>query len=186
MTSTEFGDLESRLRRVLTTESSIRPDATVQDMYKLMFQSCMGPGHLIADPERFRRDLISELESTPPDPLIPLVENITVKSPVARINLAAMRDREIPVEPVAEHCLGFNRQFEPLPVQWFLLILNNLAEWLAEMPCHLPADDSRRFLQMLPQTVPGPVHHSSRYRQLYRPHYRLIHPDFVDKWCLKI
>jgi len=172
---------ESRLRRVLHSEYQLRPMATIRDYYKLMFQACMGPSHIIADAHEFHFKLKRELHIVRPNPVLHLVEPISIISPIARLHLAPFLRTGISPETLIECCLQSNSGFTPVTPGVFKNLLSMLARILNERPFNVATKRSRAFLDNLPGPPFPPVHHSPRYRNLYQPHYRLVLVPIVDK-----
>lgn len=173
---------DRHLNNILIREYNSRPKSTIQDYYKLVFQSCLGPSHIIKDTQNFIRHLENEMRGLQTSDAMPLAEDITLFEPIARVHLAAVIHHAVPQSKLVESCIDLNRSFHPVHQTVFQDTVLSLPDRLSRPPFNMAADRVRAFIDEVDITRQIPVHHSSVYRHCYSPHYRLVRPEVIDKW----
>lgn len=128
------------------------PETRVQDIYKSFCQDCLGPGHLIPNPDAARAYLMEELQAY-------------------REDLDSGR-YEIP----AERCVSVGDARNYIRVD-LSVVLDSLvdAETLLDAEADLAAIDS---LMAEGHYI---LHHSPIFEQTYHPHYRIVARDILEK-----
>ena len=166
--------MEASVYALVLNHLSVRPLMQVHDIYKLLYQSCMGLGHMLGDPKQAQSRLEKEMNCIWPD-LAPehLFEDISLHHPLVRVNLRPFANAGLSVHMLFTSMLETERVMSPS--------LSKLKEaWT--MYCSL------ELRQALPQSRQGledfqnhllsagyPVqHHSEIYRQNYYPAYRIV------------
>lgn len=159
------------LRALLAAHAQRYPLMEPADAVKLVFQNEMGGGHLIADPQQSLTRLQAELESTPFDRSLPLLEDIG--NGLARVMLAALDTRACPPEQL-------NRDFvrsaqlhrgDPGVLRQKLDVLRGAA---ADGLLPFSAAGLDDFLGPYLAAGCPALSHSDRYRAAYRPAYRVV------------
>lgn len=153
------------------------PHQTVQDLYKAVFQLCMGPEHLLQSPERALAYLEAEyaavdLRDLPQEPLL-----FWLGRDIARLNLRPAKRQGLSVSGIGRAFLASGQ----IPRDQGLL--RTLVEQLTAADLSrfgIAGAEQQRWLQSIADQGLPAVHHSDRYRQLYRPAYRLIHRSTMD------
>jgi hypothetical protein len=159
------------LDRVLEWHWRRYPLLQPEDIYKFIHQGVFGPGHIVADPGSARDFLARELGGLSPADYhdTPDTEPLDPENRFIRVNLvplvgvpdAGARLAAALVE--SARARGDDREFRArlaLASEWFAELLPHLGEGLAALG---PA----------PGQVPV-YHHSTVYRQAYRPAYRVV------------
>jgi len=148
-----------------------------QDVYKLLYQSVLGPEHLIASSEAFLIYLQSEWETMGDAPVEDsLLERIRPDGELFRVNLRPYRNLGGRAENLAQACLGTAAEFSsPQPARERIQPLWEafLRQPGASCPS-LAGDDVQDFSAWLKVNAYPAVHHSTAYREIYRPAYRLV------------
>ncbi len=160
------------LSETLDTHLARYPLMTLQDMYKLLYQGILGPEHLLAEPEAFTVRLLAELAAVSPTADEPLYEPVRPDGRLLRVNLRPFK--AVSGDPVrlSDACL------EAAKARWGTP--DDLrAAWAAVADAcqggrwsHLR--EAAAFSTWLEAQGYPAVHHSRRYREAYRPAYRLI------------
>jgi hypothetical protein len=154
------------------------PGARPQDVYKLLYQACMGPEHAMADAGTMMERLAAEWRSLDANPGEELHDDLGVHFPVYRINLRAAKARKVGPEEIVDSFVELGRMFPKDPE---LLV----AAWAGassairggglRVPGASEVDDVDGLVKA--NGYPA-VHHSQTYRERYRPAYRLVHRRF--------
>jgi hypothetical protein len=167
-------NLKEKVEMLLLQEKKRFPKAEIQDYYKLIFQSVFGAGHLIKDPRLTISYLEEEWDQTEANAKVDLYHDITLTSPIVRLNLPRCKAEKLTLSEIAnaflEGCNNFNSSLEPN----FIDILHLSVDVLENEPFRL---NHRELVQKFPLTLETDypmMHHSATYRILYVPHYRVI------------
>ncbi len=170
---------ENRVQQVyslIKRHHALRPEMEPQDVYKLLYQSAMGLGHLIADTTKAREYLMRELAALDTTDNVvrdSLTEPIAHDSTMLRVNLRPFRDRRLNPDRLIAAMLGTVKNYSPDKEMF-------LQDW--KIFIHLAGSDRMPFSKdsvnrfdetMRLQNYPM-VHHSRRYTEIYRPAYRVI------------
>lgn len=147
------------------------PQSTLQDIYKSFFQDEFGPGHIVSDTASARAYLRSELAAMERNNL-PYYEPAGCGKNFFRVNLAVITDGLITedeffdafVESAGSFSLPSVDEWKP---KWDII--------LQYVPADLPGynQDKARIDSVL-SAGEYAIHHSRRYNDAYRPHYRII------------
>jgi hypothetical protein len=157
------------------------PAMTPADVYKLLYQGTLGPAHLIASPEDFAARLRAEYETVSPRGAGLLWEPVRPDGVLGRLNLRPFKARGGDVEALVVACLQTAERDwgtpEQLRTAWAgFVALCRTGRW--------EAFDLEEVLTLTirleEQSYPA-VHHSARYREAYRPAYRLVSNTATSK-----
>jgi hypothetical protein len=162
---------------LLSKHITRRPGMGPRDVYKLLYQSVRGPEHLITSPEGFRQYLAEEWEALDAAGDDPLTESIRPDGSLLRLNLRPYKAAHGNLDQLAAACLETARRTwgtqEELQQAWqSFVIACQSGLWL-----DLVLQEVEDFSSLLIEKNFPPAHHSERYRELYRPAYRLIAAD---------
>ncbi len=162
------------LKCLLLNHLCARPHMQVQDIYKLIYQSSMGLGHLLTDSNSVLDRLKSEMEQDWPSAAAePLTEDITLRHPMVRVNLRSFVLAKLPPEMLYTAMLETQKRMVPNP----MLLKMIWGEYLflevhQSLPGHRPGLCA--YAQCI-QNADFPVqHHSPVYREKYSPSYRIV------------
>jgi hypothetical protein len=160
------------------------------DIYKCLHQGEFGVGHLISSPDLFRELLARELYRTGQTVDEPLFEEVAPDGSVRRLNirpygLLLTPDLDRAVELLVEVCLASSKLHKGNPDRFLETLelfqgLNDRGELAAAgltfiFPPALVANFLSQVRDFLGQHEALPVlSHSSVYRQLNRPSYRVV------------
>jgi dephospho-CoA kinase len=156
------------------------PDMDCQDLVKLAYQSAFAGGHAIDDEEAAQGRIRAEYTSyDPPDSLPPLYESIG--NNLFRLNLFPALSSGLSPETVSRLFVLTARQ-HTVQSDDFQSRLNVLRQaiqsgLLLTRPVRLEAFD--RWIEAYQARGYPAVHHSERFRQAYRPAYRVLHKRFI-------
>jgi hypothetical protein len=141
-----------------------------RDMYKMVYQGAMGPGHAItcaaAAGERLRKEA-ALLEKGDHDE--PLLEPLSPRFGMVRVNLRPFTRLEYDIECLLK---AFVRTAARFPGDQRALSEELITA--AEIQTLFPVNEMLSFsLGMLEKGLPA-VHHSAEYGKLYGPAYRVV------------
>ncbi len=150
------------------------PLMTWQDAYKLVYQGVLGPGHLVSDPEAFKARLLAEILHAAPPPAAdePFYEPIRPDGRLLRVHLRPYRARGGDPDRLLAACLATAAAPWGAPgalrTAWAAVAgAGRAGRWpgLGEMTAFSAWVEAHDY---------PAVHHSSQYREAYRPAYRLV------------
>lgn len=149
------------------------PRMALADIYKLLHQAALGPGHSVRDPDAARAALSSELLNVGEGPAEPLVDPISPDGRLARIHLrpflAAQYDPAQLADAFVRTAAGYAGSQDKLAK--FCGCLGDLAD-AGGIPFSR-AEVAAFFDPIAAQGYPV-VRHSDAYRTAYRPAYRVV------------
>ena len=155
------------------------------DFYKLAYQASMGMSHLLANShaeEYFYKefDLVAEISKND------LLENIHPEKIIYRIYLDKSKELGIEAELVWQSAVMsaeiYPPQKEKLMEFWeYTLSYVNFAR-NRENNRLFSIDEIDSFQDMIRMHNYPLLHHSEIYRNNYKPSYRLIHEDVIEKY----
>jgi hypothetical protein len=173
-----------RFNQLILEHLKRRPGMGLRDVYKLLYQGIRGPEHLIHSPGIFIRQLQQEWDGLNPEDQDPLCESIRPDGKLVRVNLRPYKASGGSLELLGNACLDTTQRFresnDDLADAWNQLTTAPLeGEWIS-----VYREDVESFSHWLQENNYPPVHHSDRYKSLYKPAYRLI-ADFQPGVCLE-
>ena len=158
------------MKDILAMHSHAHPSLQPQDAIKLCYQAAFGAEHLLSDVERARAYLyeeFSEVLSTNE----PLFERISTD--YVRVNLGAWKREELPVSALFEMFISsavIRNDAENLFLS-YLAIAEQIMK--TEMPS-FNKNEWVDFLNKYKSEGSPLIHHSEKYRENERPHYRVV------------
>ncbi len=153
------------------------PLANYEDAYKFIHQAALGPGHLGVTWEIIDRYLIQEWESMQDDSVIsssagesdPIVEDLG--GAFVRVNLLRYQEAGGRLDDLRS---VLRKSVEVAPDSLLLHeVWVDLSEWLI-VETGIDPDSLASFTNMLSANNWPAVHHSTSYKDSYRPHYRVL------------
>jgi hypothetical protein len=167
-------ELKQRIENLLLEEKKRFPKAEIQDFYKLIFQSVFGAGHLIKDSTSAIDYLTEEWNQIEGNKEVDWSCDISLTVPMLRLNLAKCKAENVPLLEIADLFFeGCQRFANPLQIS-FTEILQLMCNVLTKSPFDFCENKLSDQLPMDQQTNFPILHHSVVYRELYKPHYRVI------------
>lgn len=159
------------------------PDATLQDIYKSMFQDRFGVAHLLAERAMVRRYIEQEVALTE-GKCSNYYESCGWRGNYKRVDLRAVRDGVLTLDELTDM---FMRSAERGIEADSIALRNWQSEWLTiSRVCRdifLSLDgyvEDSTSLSNLISSGRYVVHHSKRYNDSYRPHYRIVHTSILN------
>ena len=145
----------------------------LDDLYKLIHQSALGVAHSLKDKNSVRAALIGELEDIRPGPDDPLVDPISPDGSLVRVHLRPFSALNIDAELLVEAFIQTGRTYAP-SVRLLLEYAHVAASLAQEGRLSFSPDVVNSYFNDLRASGFPAMHHSSRYREEYRPAYRVV------------
>lgn len=161
------------IKEIILSHASKYPEMLPTDAVKLVYQNEFGPGHFVPDEKQAMQYLIWEMERTPSNPSLPLLEDIG--NGLVRVNLAAMTEHYMTPERLNDAFVkssvivkGNIKSFEEK-----LAVLYNTVKGTEDCFNFSP-EELRCYLERYSSEGYPPVSHSSHYKESYAPAYRVV------------
>ncbi|MBW6514268.1 MAG: hypothetical protein K0B87_05875 [Candidatus Syntrophosphaera sp.] len=181
------------LRQILEEELGLHPQARLVDLYKLLNQSHYGPTHIDPDPDKIARNLRRELNSIT-EHAGNFWQDIGCGRGFYRINLVALISMpKIPFSRFTSFSDYMSERFRKVGRKQIDILTQSLLNsrcaagidpenwhriWKDALPLVLefikPTATEQAELDQYIHNDQIPSH-SKKYRELYSPHYRVIH-----------
>lgn len=164
----------SVLKNILSLHAQRYPAMDSRDYVKLLYQSEFGPGHPLAQ-EEVLEALKTELAQAGEEDYSPAYAVEAIGDGLSRVHLDP---RLLTAEdlPLLSRCLvRSSRPRGTLEGLWSKLGTLAAMAWAGELP--LDPGELELFLALYDSEGCPPLSHSDGYRELYRPHYRVMDRD---------
>ncbi len=149
----------------------VHPSMTPQDIAKLCYQAAHGAEHLLADMDRARLYLARELDATPSDADMPLVEPIS--EAVARVNLAPWKAKGLTPDTLFE-LFAATARVSGQGDQRLDAYLKEVSVYLNGESAPISPAEWQEFLTRYDGEGRPAIHHSASYREAEHPAYRIV------------
>lgn len=159
------------LEQVLRRHARKYPMMEPTDAVKLIYQNVFGGGHLIKDPAACRCALQHEYEKTRQDPYAPLLEPIG--NGMVRVMLSGLDAGGYSVQQLGSDFVRSSQEHHG-SLQGFLLKLDILRKVTACGVFSFSQEDLEAYLTEYAKKGYPAVSHSERYRNAYKPAYRIV------------
>ncbi len=149
------------------------PRMQAADVYKLIYQGVMGPGHLGADVSKITESLEYEMSKIEADPKAPLIENISPDSTFIRINLYRCKSENYSINKLAR-LIPESSEIEPAAREHFIRLWQELVKKVENGTFGLYPEKFSEFNQYIIENNFPVIHHSEEYIKYYSPAYRVV------------
>lgn len=162
------------------------PEAQLCDVYKFLFQDVYGPGHIIRNAADCARNIVEEMDNMQlSDTLFPDYEYAGLEGNYVRVNLRVVKEGRVPLQHFSALLVQSAEISDPMPLsdwkeRWQSLLV--LLRRTDPQPHQFEADAAA--IQAVLDSGHYAFHHSARFNQAYRPHYRLFRRDLFEKEIL--
>ena len=155
----------------------MHPSMQTQDAVKLCYQAAFGAEHILNDTERARAYLYAEFDAVLPSNE-PLFEQISPK--IARVNLGAWKREGKSADTLFEAFKNSSFVNENA-IEIFISYLEIAGKSMASVLSDFDKNEWKVFLENYKLSGMPPIHHSSIYRELEKPSYRIIKITELEK-----
>lgn len=156
------------------------PEATLQDIYKTMYQDRFGVAHILAERDVMCGYIVKEVGLTS-GKCERYYEPCGWRGEYVRVDIRAVRDGLLTAEELADMliltaALATDAPTADWPKEWALIV-----DACGGIATRLDNYDSD-VVQLNDVALRGQtVHHSDGYREAYNPHYRIVHRSLVGE-----
>ncbi len=161
------------IERHLTRYPAMQP----VDVYKLVYQCCMGVGHAIPDTGSVLEMLTSELDRIDQGPDEPIIDPISPSGHIIRVHLRPFRKARLDPRRLADAFLETARSILP-DTEALLRSWSSVTDHLETRVMNRFAGDLDALNRLLIGHNFPAMHHSREYSDQYRPSYRVIAAEF--------
>ena len=175
---------ENEIKKAVRSQLQRYPESSLQDIYKSFFQDEFGPGHLLNDTAGARQYLEYELS-----------EMTSSGNHIAEPCGTGKNFYRVPLDLVKDDIISDSGLFNAFMESASSFSLPDTESWkkqwaeildiIERMNLDLPNFDSdkKALADMLSQGETA-VHHSRKYEELYRPHYRILGKEQWERLTL--
>ena len=166
--------MKDELRTLILAHYEKRPCMEIQDVYKLLYQSILGLGHLLTNTDAAKLYLYKELDGLSEyDGDEPLTEDISLVNKMVRVNLRAFKARNLSGDALFDAMLA-TEKLNTSSMDDFIAFWTLFIQFVDEGK--LPFDPGllQDFNKKVDSLNYPAVHHSTSYQALYKPSYRII------------
>lgn len=162
------------IARAVRSQLQRYPETSLQDIYKSFFQDEFGPGHLLSDTTGARQYMeyeLSEMSSSGNH----MAEPCGVGKNFYRVPLDLVKDGIISDSTLFSSFMESASSFRLPDIESWKKKWEEIVLVIEKMQLDLPdfPEDKKALEDMLSQGETA-VHHSRKYEELYKPHYRII------------
>ena len=165
------------LEQILRMHAEKYPLMEPTDGVKLIYQNVFGGGHLIRDPEACRRMLRQEYAATPQVPGAALTEPIG--NGMVRVMLRALEENGWEADRLCDIFIRSSRAHQGTREE-FLEKLDLLRALTREGIFRFGTAELESYLEAYRAAGYPMVSHSPRFREAYRPAYRIVVEAFFN------
>lgn len=174
-------DTERRILSTLLVDQLLRyPLMQLDDLYKLIFQAAMGSEHAVPDREAAASYLQEELKKMGSGPVEPLIDPISPDGRIVRVHLRPYlqsgEDPGILLNAFLRTADRFQGSLEKLPAWW-----KDAIALIEEQQLPLQVKHSQTFFSRMADMGFPAVHHSRAYLSAYKPAYRVVLKDTIER-----
>ncbi len=176
--------LNKRIVEMLTEEYKRYPQAQFIDFFKIIFQACYGPGHAINDIDAARDYYLNEFNSvrTDSEKKECLIHDLSYPNGFYRVHLTAVEKGLVGKDELFN---GFVQSSCIICDTCRFVQLWDEADAFITREMGIDKDDKSLIAISTFFSDGRFPSHSSIYRAIYSPHYRLIHKKFIPEKLLK-
>lgn len=155
------------------------PEATLEDVYKTMFQDRFGVAHILAERDVMCRYIAKEVGLTSGECEC-YYEPCGWRGDYVRVDLRAVRDGLLSAEELADMLIVTATLSEDVTATEWHQEWATICEVCGDLVVGLDGYDADlHTLQQLALQCQT-VHHSDSYREAYAPHYRIVHRSLIE------
>ena len=156
------------------------PEATLQDIYKTMYQDRFGVAHILAERDVMSRYIAKEVLQTSGECEC-YYEPCGWRGEYVRIDLRAVRDGLLSADELAEKLIATAALAEDVSSAEWQQEWASILEVSSDLVTGLENYESDLLLLNECAAQCQTVHHSEAYREAYSPHYRIVHRSLINK-----
>ena len=166
--------MAERAGALVTQHLERYPEMRITDVYKLVYQACMGPSHAITNCANVNTWLMQEWDSIVANPDEEIYEDLSLHYPLFRVNLRPAKAKNIEPSKISDSFFNLANEFPKKP-EVLVSIWGIVTQKIKAGKIVLPdSDDIDKFNEFIIAKEYPAMHHSEEYAKAYRPAYRLV------------
>jgi len=175
------GQTNRKVYESINTELANYPEAELTDIYKNFFQDAFGPSHMLADTQAVINYLKKELDAAEGFDSL-LLQPLGTNHNYYRVNLLLVKNGAITCEELVDAFIGSANLATPPSISNWKKTWDEVLVTIKKMDVRFTNFTSDSiFIDSLLNSGNYVVHHSNKYKQLYNPHYRIVHKDLLPE-----
>jgi hypothetical protein len=153
----------------------------MQDVYKLLYESSFGPGHILSDSAAVTSRLIGELSAIDsPFPNESLIERISLENDLVRVNLRPFKALNLDPSLLVKVVLQSAKETSPDTLMFYRQ-WNEFSSLVRFGLLPFSEEDLKPWNQKVEGGAMEAVHHSADYVAANKPAYRVVRRDVFEK-----
>jgi len=172
---------KNSLSVLITTHLYQYPSMELRDVYKLIYQSVMGPAHILEDEAKAFLYLRAEFEDNYQGFEKSLFSDISLEHELVRVHIPIYKNTgsaDQLYDMVRQTATRINPNKTVLNNYWN--VLGNLIE--EHRFVNFSIDDYKTLTNLLQEQDFPHLSHSEKYKKLYKPSYRIVLKEMVKKY----
>jgi len=165
---------ENEIKAAIRSQLQQYPESSLQDIYKSFFQDEFGPGHLLEDTAGARKYLeyeLSEMTSSGNH----VAEPCGAGKNFYRVPLDLVKDSIITQSSLLSAFMESASSFRLPEIESWTKKWEEIVIVIDRMDLDLPNfDKDKKNLEDMLSEGETAIHHSQKYEELYKPHYRIL------------
>jgi len=172
--SQEKNNFEKKVQLSVEQYLKIYPQSTLKDLYKNFFQDTYGPRHIVNDTLAAKNYLLNELNSYTEAVGI-MAEPTGWQHNFHRVNLSVIKNNIIPFDTFFEAFIQSANNTKPININDWKKEWLGIETIIRSMQLSLP-NYEQDYNEIKIRLEEGKYigHHSELFREIYKPHYRII------------
>lgn len=167
-------------KTIVLEHKALYPEIQIQDIYKLVYQSIFGPGHMGTDESQIAKWLNEELSAIVADSTVDLIEDISPTGTYFRINLRRFKYEggkpELLCRAIAESAAEAGSDTAEFIAHW-----QTIVELIESQEVFFDQEQTTEFTESIARAGYPIIHHSDIYLRKYMPSYRVVSRKYWDK-----
>lgn len=161
------------VNQLLSQHLSRYPSMGLEDIYKLLHQAALGPGHAVQDPAQARERLASEAASLGDGPAEPERDIISPDGRLARIHLRTYLASGGQIDRLSDAFVQTAGSY-PGSIEKLAKFCGCLADLADAGGIPYSRQEVQAWVDNIARQGYPAVHHSTRYAEDYKPAYRVV------------
>ena len=156
---------------------------SIQDVYKLLYQSVFGVAHILDNQNKAKKYLLHEFNSITASIEEPLIEPISPDSKIVRINLRPFKAHHKKIDTLFQVMIISAHKIKgTLP--GFHIVWNKFKQAVHNKQLNFNESELIKFDKKIKLENYPPVHHSEKYKSANKPAYRVVNKRIFEQLFL--
>jgi len=170
---------QTTLIELIQEHQRSKKNFTVQDAYKLIYQSVFGVAHIVDNPAAAKKYLEHEFETVIASDELELLENISLSGEIIRLNLQPYKFQNGDTDQLFHAMLKSVEEISGNQKE-FLKLWNEFRQNVLKGKLDFDKQELKIFDEEVKADNYPTRHHSSGYREANQPAYRVLKKDIAE------